>query len=653
MCGISGIITSDQVLDCRSIVQDIVASQVCRGPDFQAIETVSRTRFRAVLGHNRLSIIDLSAASHQPMWDHSRRCCIVFNGEIYNYIELREELVNLGHQFRTRGDTEVVLEAYKAWGTRAIERFNGMFAFGLFDNVGEKLLLVRDRFGVKPLFYHLRDDGLVFGSTGKAIADFAGLEPDLSFVARGLRWGIHEADDHAPYVGLKALRPAYYLEAFFSDGGRLTTHLKRYYDLVARVETMIDDLAVQPVASLVARVDDLLRSAVDLRFRSDVPVAVSLSGGLDSSSVAAAARGRDCGEVIGFTFGHPGAPQSEGPVTQKLVDHAGIKVHYVWPGVDQIIAAYLETIQAQDAPFTGASVMAQYLLYKEVKSAGIRVLLGGQGGDELFMGYRKFQIFHLSGLLGRRQYVDALTFATRLLLPVLAELGNMRNYLIEIRRYIGRVGDHSVLKLPLADEVFLGSDPREPLWKRQVSDIAFASLPTLLRFEDRTSMAHSVESRLPFLDYRLVELALALPTAVKLRNGYGKWVLREAVKGRIPEAIRSARYKRGFDVQQGHWISRGLGAAIRKELHARSQHIKQWLPARWSVDHLFSDNQLKHRKTTFCEAASLIWLADRSERARTKPGIGRGNMPEETGAEHLLDGAGDRMKHEVPGFCGS
>jgi len=125
------------------------------------------------------------------------------------------------------------------------------------------------------------------------------------------------------------------------------------------------------------------------------------------------------------------------------------------------------------------------------------------------------------------------------------------------------------------------------------------------------------------------------------------------VIGGIPEAIRLARYKRGFDVQQGKWISRGLGAAIREAVHARSQHIKQWLPARWSVDHLFSDNQLKCRKAAFCEAASLIWLADRSERARTKPGIGRGNMPEETGAEHLLDGAGDRMKHEVPGFCGS
>ncbi len=653
MCGIAGIITSNHELDCRSIVQDIVASQVRRGPDYQAIERVSRTRCRAVLGHNRLSIIDLSSASHQPMWDHSGRYCIVFNGEIYNYIELREELVYLGHEFTTRGDTEVILEAYKAWGTRAVERFNGMFAFGLYDNVGEKLLLVRDRFGVKPLYYQMRVDGLVFGSTGKAIADFAGLEPDLSFVARGLRWGIHEADDHAPYVGLKALRPAHYLEACFSAEGQLTTHLIRYYDVVTRVESMVDDLAGQRVAGLVSRVDELLASAVDLRFRSDVPVAVSLSGGLDSSSIAAAASRRDCGEIVGFTFGHPEAPRSEGPVTQKLVDHAGIKIHYVWPGIGQIIDAFVKTIQAQDAPFTGASVMAQYLLYKEVTTAGIRVLLGGQGGDELFMGYRKFQVFHLRGLVGRRRYIDALGFATRLLLPFLAELGNMRNYLVEIRRYIGGVGNRSLLNLPSADGLFLGSDPREALWKRQVSDIAFASLPTLLRFEDSNSMAHSVESRLPFLDYRLVELALALPTAVKLRNGYGKWVLREAAKGRIPEAIRLARYKRGFDVQQGQWISRGLGAAIREELRVRSQHIRQWLPARSSVDQVFSDDQLKRRKTAFCEATSLIWLADRCEKARTRPQISRGNLTEETGGEPLVDGAGDRLKHDLPSFCGA
>jgi len=653
MCGIAGAITYDDPGAMRTLVESIVASQVFRGPDYQGIEVVTGRRSRVVLGHNRLAIIDLSAAANQPMWDRSRRLCIVFNGEIYNYVEIRQELASREHEFRTRSDTEVILEAFRAWGIDAVARFNGMFAFAIYDAIDERLFVVRDRFGVKPLYYHVGNDGLAFASTGAAIADWSGLKPDLAYAARGLRWGVYESEDLSPYVEMKALRPGHYMEASFSSEGRLTAEVKRYYDLGEQVAAMADGLAAKPVADLVARVDELLGSAVDLRFRSDVPVAVSLSGGLDSSSVAAAARRRDCGEIIGFTFGHPRASESEGPVTQTLVDHAGIKVHYVWPGIDEIVASYLETIQAQDAPFTSASVMAQYLLYKEVKSAGIRVLLGGQGGDESFMGYRKFQVFHLRELLGRRRYIDACTFATRLFLPVLVELTNMRSYLIEIRRYIGWVGDRSLLKLPLADEVFLGSDPREPLWKRQVSDIALASLPTLLRFEDRNSMAHSVESRLPFLDYRLVELALALPTAVKLCNGYGKWVLREAVRGGIPEAIRSARYKRGFDVQQGQWISRGLGASIREALHARSQQIKQWLPAGAAVDKVFSDNQLKWRKTAFSEATSLIWMADRSESARTKPRIGRGNMPEEMGAEHLLDGAGDRTKQKEPGFCGS
>ena len=221
--------------------------------------------------------------------------------------------IALGQEFVTRSDTEVIIEAYKAWGTSAIERFNGMFAFALYDAFKEKLLLVRDRFGVKPLYYFLCDDGLVFGSTGAAIADWFGLKPDLAYVARGLRWGVYESEDLSPYVGMKALRPGHYMEACFSADGRLTAEVKRYYDLGEQVAAMVDGLAARPVADLVAHVDDLLESAVDLRFRSDVPVAVSLSGGLDSSSVAAAGAGAIAGRSSASPSATPAHPNPRVP----------------------------------------------------------------------------------------------------------------------------------------------------------------------------------------------------------------------------------------------------------------------------------------------------------------------------------------------------
>lgn len=614
MCGIAGVFTGVAAGDHAPLVERIVTSQVRRGPDHQAVEAITGPRARLVVGHDRLSIIDLSPAAHQPLWDASHRYCTVFNGEIYNYPELREELTARGHRFTTRSDTEVLVESFRAWGAGAIERFNGMFAFALFDAEEERLFLARDRFGIKPLYYLSLPDTLAFASTGAVIADWGGLGPDLEHVARGLRYGVYDGEDHAPYQGLKALKPGHYLEATVSADGRVTTDLRRYYDLAGRVAALADELAGRPTAELVARIDELLGSAVDLRFRSDVPVAVSLSGGLDSSSIAAAAHRRGRGEVIGFTFGHPDDPRSEAPIVQRLARQTGIGVRYVWPEMREIVGSFLATLQAQDAPFTGASVMAQYLVYKEVRASGVRVLLGGQGGDEVFMGYRKFQVFHLRSLIRRKRYGDALGFAASLVPTALAEARNLDVYLRELPRYRrDGAGGATVLDLPRTGGVSLGSDPEGPMWRRQADDLAHASLPTLLRYEDANSMGNSVESRLPFLDYRLVEYGLALPVTAKLRGGYGKWAVREAVKRRIPESIRSARYKRGFDVQQAAWISRGLGGAVR-ELLRHGPDVRTWLPRGATIDALFSDAELIRRRSAFTEATSLIWLASRAGR---------------------------------------
>jgi asparagine synthase (glutamine-hydrolysing) len=613
MCGIAGSwSTKSQTGETRDLIKEIVESQYQRGPDYQAIDTVAGEHANLILGANRLSIIDLSPEANQPMWDNERRYCLVFNGEIYNYVELRKELIALGHSFSTRSDSEVILESFKEWGVRAAERFNGMFAFALFDKGEECLYLFRDRFGVKPLYYFVDDNRLYFASTCGVLARRLRLEPNLDYVARGLRLWVYDYGELSPFVGLKALKPAHYLRVKVTEVGKLETRMDSYYRLDERVEALIDSLVRKPTQDLIGLVADLLEDAVDVRFRADVPVGISLSGGLDSSTIAALSASGEHGDVVGFNLGHPNDTSTEGPLAQKLSERIGIKVRSLRPRAQDIANIYFKILDAQGAPFTSVgSAIGQYQVFQAVKEEGIKVLIGGQGGDEIFMGYRKYLPFRLRRLLQQRRFGEALTFSLGSLPTALVELRRATPmYWRTRRRYTHGSGIDTVLKLPEAGCEYIGYTPDEPLWVRQLHDVTHVSLPTLLRYEDRNSMGNSVESRLPFLDYRLVEVALALPDAVKLRGGFGKWILREVAREKIPEEIRKARYKRGFDVRESDWFEQGLGAAMRDALRIRLPEIKQFLEPGAKVDELFSDAQLKHRTLASAEATTLIWLGN-------------------------------------------
>ena len=610
MCGIAGAIQPREgTADFGPLIEEITQDQHPRGPDFRAIEEASSHSLKAVFGHNRLAIIDLSANANQPMWDAARRLCLIYNGEIYNYVELREQLRSLGHEFSTTSDTEVILEAYRAWGDEAFERFNGPFAFALFDLESERIVLARDRFGVKPLFYVADRDRVVFASTAGVCCRSLGLSPDPGYVAAGIAHGVYDDAAVAPFVGLSAVAPGTLVSVTANLGGALRTVGRVFYDLHDRVGSMVSDLAVEKEAALLDRLICLIDDAVGIRFRADVPVAVSLSGGLDSTSIATLASAQ-LGELIAFTFGDHTDPHGEGGIVQDFAAAQGISVKYVKPSDNDVAAAFLPTLQAQGAPFNSASVMAQYLLYEQVAAAGVRVLLGGQGGDEALMGYRKFQLFQLRERLGKRDYRETIELLPGLAKMLVAELPQARNYARVWHRY--RDGPrHSALGLPTtaaSSPHWLGDT--EHLWERQVRDVTSTSLPSLLRYEDRNSMAHSVESRLPFLDYRLIEFAIALPASMKIRDGYGKWILREAMRGRVPDRIRLARNKRGFDVPQARWIERGLGKSIREALHERRHDIEARTAVPLDVDTAFSDRRLIHTPTTFAEATALTWIAD-------------------------------------------
>ena len=483
-----------------------------------------------------------------------------------------------------------------------------MFAFAVWDRRSRTLTLARDRFGVKPLYYATTRDGVLFASTPTCLASSVELEPDLGYLAHGAATWLYEDDGTAaPYRGMHALPPGHRIEVR-RTGSSIGIETFRYYDLEARTELERERLLGLSEHALRERVLATLESAVDVRLRADVPLAVSLSGGLDSTTVAALVAQRHA-STVGFCFGHPTAAVSEGPAVAHFAKASGIRVEYIWPESRSLVEAFWKTLEAQGAPFAGPSVVAQYLVFERVRAEGFKVLLGGQGGDEAFMGYRKFHIFRAQSLARERRWGELVTALGSLSYVMAAELPRIRENWRLRGRYSGAKSS-SRLTLPKPEK-----DIRlvrgESLVQRQMADITRHSLPTLLRYEDRNSMAHSVESRLPFVDYRIVELGLALPVAVKLRRGHGKAIVRDVVGQRVPDRIRLSRYKRGFDVEQMRWISEGLGASMREVLHDSWGRVRTFVDSDVRIDDAFSDQQLGLSKTAFVDAVTLLWLARR------------------------------------------
>jgi asparagine synthase (glutamine-hydrolysing) len=611
MCGIAGWYGSSIGPEARAFVEAAVEAQRHRGPDHTAIAEVSAERASALFGHNRLSIIDLSDAANQPMWDAEKRVCIVYNGEIYNYLEVRGELQALGHEFVTQSDTEVILEAFKRWGADSFGRLNGMFAFALFDQTDGALWLVRDRFGVKPLYLATRDGALAFASTPGPIARSLGCLPNLEYVARGMHYWLYEDDaEISQYESVRAVPPGHYVVARPGKDGSFRTEVCRWYDFADRVAERREAIATSSEAGLLDELTSLLESAVTLRLRSDVPVGISLSGGLDSSGIAAMVSAQH-GDVTGFSLGHPDHRHSEGPLVAAVARKTGISVRYAWPTAAEGSSAFWEALAAQDAPFPGLSIVGQYLVFKDAHRAGMKVLLGGQGSDEVLMGYRKFQLMLLQDAVRARHAGEVLRYATSAALMLAAEASRAPVYLRQRDRYLRRAGLQSALRLPEPAPLELGRRPHEEAWQRQLLDVTRLSLPTLLRYEDRNSMGNSLETRLPYLDYRFAELGVALPDALKVRGGYGKWILREAMRGRVPAAIRTARYKRGFDVPQAPWIAAGLGNEIRTRLRSQEPVIREYLGPT-TIERAFSDARLGSHPTAIADATSLLWLAERT-----------------------------------------
>ena len=575
MCGFVGFLAlSADASPSHEWITSLIDTIAHRGPDDDGVLIDGRVG----LGFRRLSILDLSPAGHQPMTSADGTLSMVFNGEIYNYLELRAELQSLGHRFTSTGDTEVLLASYAQWGPRCVDRLVGMYAFCVLDRRASRLFLARDRFGIKPLYVVTHPRGILFASEIKAIRR-SGLwrgALNMARFAQFLSLGRTELvpDDADTYLeGVQQILPGHSCIVRF-DGARTD---ECYWEPTTSPQVHDDD----PVAGFLARFDDAMR----LHLRSDVPVGVMLSGGMDSVSIACTmadlSRAAGTGQALhAFSFASERFDETE--QLDDTIARTGVTMHRLPELQPDDFWSKLRTLMwFHDEPVHALSVLMGFELYGLAAANGIRVVLSGQGADETIGGY-EYLFDHMLVSEALRGRLPTVLEQARI---VAGSRGK------PVREVLGRVARmaraHVLSGLPayraaaarrrleegrgreyLAPEFrALASPVRElpgqTLAAALVRSTRQSPLPHYLRAEDRNSMAHSVESRVPFLDHRLAEYAMRLPAHWQMSDGWNKRVQRDAMRGRIPDSVRLRRQKFGFPTPAQDWFSGPLAAGMR------------------------------------------------------------------------------------------
>jgi asparagine synthase (glutamine-hydrolysing) len=542
MCGIAGCAGGPP--PDQGLLSRMAATMENRGPDGDGFWMDDTAGF----AFRRLAIIDLHERSNQPL--HLGSLHLMLNGEIYNYRELREELRGLGHEFVTEGDAEVLLHAWAEWGEGTLDRLNGMFAFALWDESERSLTLAADPFGEKPLYYAEADGRLVFGSEIKAILHDPAVPADADdeavalFLTRGSMPEIHRSF----FRGVLRLPAAHVLR--WQDG---RVELRQYW----RPEPVDVPAAYAEAVELLR---ELLLDSITLRLRSDVPVGTSLSGGIDSSTVVAlsAALAGDHRRHA-FTASFPGFARDEWDFAEQVAERAGVVEHHrVEPTPEALVGDLAQLVLDHEEPVGSLSIYAQWRVMAAAKEAGVTVLLDGQGGDELFAGYPTAIGFALRSV-PRLEALRELAGKPR----SAAEVGRSlaMDFLPDPARRLYRRRTASPYSSP---ELVAATAPKErallrprrgtPLDRELFAESFDTSLPSLLRYADRSSMAWSREVRLPFLDRRIAELALSLPASFLYRRGTTKRIVRDAARGIVPDAILRRTDKVGFEPPQRRWL---------------------------------------------------------------------------------------------------
>lgn len=541
MCGIAGIISSRGIgQDEFTNMDNMLKIQHHRGPDHKGSVKVAE---QVLLGHNRLSIIDLSESADQPLFSNDQRYSIIFNGEIYNYLELREELLP-HYNFKTDSDTEVLLAAYIHWGVAALDRLIGMFAFVIFDKEVNKLVMARDRFGVKPFYYAFDNQGnLLFASEIKTL-HAAGIpkKENPAVWSAYLTKGRYQYDSQTFWAGIHQLVAGHYA-SFSTHELSKTIQSTKWYHFVDRIEALRADqnYTIRSKEEHLKHYKALLEDSIRLRFRADVPVGFNISGGLDSSTLLGAVHQLlPNNSIEAFTFYCNDERYDELPWVENLISETNKPLNKVLLEVDKIPALAEKVGYFQDEPYGGIPTLAYSQIFEEARKKGVIVLLDGQGMDEAWAGYDYYHENSDSVVQG----VTSTPLRVNVLTEEFKEAAKIEDY-----------------PKPFEEEIL----------NKQYRDLFYTKIPRALRFNDRVSMSHSTELREPFLDHRMVEYAFALPASLKKQDGQVKWALRQLAGEYLKSDLLLAP-KRPLQTPQREWLTQNLLEWVEKSVLALKEH---------------------------------------------------------------------------------
>ena len=578
MCGITGSISRHSVDAVYEKLNRMEAAQRHRGPDAQDQKVVSVGHWNVGLGHQRLAIIDLSDAGIQPMWSASRRYCLIYNGEVYNYREMSE---TIDAELRSQSDTEVLLEHIEQHGLSAsLKTSNGMWAFALLDTQSQNLYLVRDRVGIKPLYYTIENNSLVFASEVKSVLEGTQQSYTLNqqVLFNYLQHAVQDATNESFFNGIHAV-PAGHVAKIDLKQEQLAISVESYWQVptthcASQAHTPKNPETKTEGSTQAAQVRKLFSDAVTLRMRSDVPIGVTLSGGIDSSAIAAVMNANLADQQ---TFGvlsavSPGTRFDESPfidVMAGAIDQQVNKVQLDFDPVEEL-PAMSDATWHNDAPLGTFSNLAYLMLMRKAREMGLTVVLSGQGADELLCGYKKYLGFYIQSLVRKKQFLKAAKtlFGFMRNRTVLTQLNvrEAKRYVPLLRKLNNTSESQSVLG-PLLNNcaaLNLGLQKKQTMAQRQAADVARFSVPYLLHYEDRMSMACGIEVRLPFLDYRLIQNLVPAATSSKLYKGWTKYVLRQALVGLVPDEIVWRKDKLGFSNPEEQWLRNELRDELTK-----------------------------------------------------------------------------------------
>lgn len=555
MCGIFGAVNlngffSESEYESFVELTDMVQY---RGPDASGYLPLDikgggesdKSKFDVFLGHRRLSIIDLNENANQP-FEYKQDLWITYNGEVFNYVELRNELKKNGYSFRTESDTEVILAVYDAYGADGFSKLNGMWAFAIIDLRNCKIVLSRDRFSIKPLYYFQYDEIFYFASEIKQILPLLNdKDINLSVMSAFLKQGLIGFNHETFFKDIYQVKPMHNITINLRNKGITET---RYWDyLVGEYIPDNDD-------EIIERFRDIFVDSVRIRLRSDVSVGCLLSGGLDSSCISIIANQIENNNINCFSVVSEDKKYSEEKYIDIIKNNTNIKIRKIYLQTEATWDSLEKIIWHNDQPFGRFSVIAQNLALKAIKeNSDIKVVLSGQGGDEILCGYKKFFFFYLKEMLKQGNFIELLRniFFSLIYRTVLWQFS-----FSDAKRYIPSLQQKGFDSL---SNSIIHQQELEPIWEvnslrdRQLLDIDKYSVPALTHYEDRNSMTYSIEIRLPFLDYRLVNYSLNLCASMKIRNGWPKYILRKSIAG-LPHDIAWRRDKQAFITPEEKWL---------------------------------------------------------------------------------------------------